>query len=539
MEITNNYLHEMILLDPTINDIINQKEYIQYRDILPNYFLDSYDNKILKLSKKYINILKQKKNKNIYDQLLEIDLNEYLKTLYFDDRYLPLSHLDNIYSNFIMEINSKDSKYSFKDLQSYKDYIHRLKNLKDISKTIILFLKKGIKNNITIPYRIVKSIIKQNQELLKNNTYQNEFNHYQKIPSSIKKEFLNSIQSCLIQSIMDINKFLINQYTDKCRKTIGLSYIKNGKKYYKDIISFYTSDKYTPETIHKLGYTEINKNLKNLSDLKRKMKINTDYQSFINEMKNKHNLNKKDNKYILNELEKIKKRSKKIFTKYFHGSLSDKDFYKIKIVPEEEDHSFAYYVCPEINTNKNGIFYINPNNINKYELPVLSLHEGIPGHHYEYKYNYKKKKPLYYKLSNYTSYSEGWGLYCESLLESNNNFELFWKYIYNLHRSIRLVIDTGIHYYNWSFDKCFYFMKQYLPLSDEQIQNEIYRYISDPGQAITYKIGELFILDLRKKYFKKYGENYKDFHKFFLDIGPCPLNIVEEKFNELFKMIED
>ena len=152
--------------------------------------------------------------------------------------------------------------------------------------------------------------------------------------------------------------------------------------------------------------------------------------------------------------------------------------------------------------------------------------------------NSKKNTPLYYKISDYTCYSEGWGLYCEGLLETNNNYELFWKYIYNLHRSIRLIIDTGIHYYKWSFDKSFYFMKQYLPLSDEQIKNEIYRYISDPGQAITYKIGELFILDLRQKYFKKYGENYKDFHKFFLDIGPCPLNIVEEKLNELFKLIE-
>lgn len=539
MNISNNYLHELILLDPTINDTINQKEYIQFRNILPNYFLDNYEKKILKLNKKYLTILKKKNNINIYDRLLEVDLNEYSKMIYFDDRYFPLSHLDNIFITFITEINSKESNYSFKDIQCYKDYINRLKCLKDISRSIILFMKKGIQNNITIPHCIIKSIIEQNTEILNNNTYENKFNHYQKIPSSIQKEFLNSIQSCLIQSIININDFLIEKYIHNCRETIGICHIKNGKKYYSDIINSYTSNKYNPSKIHKLGFIEIDKNLKDLSVLKKKMKFNGDLQSFINEIKNKNNLNKKDNKYILNELEKIKKRSTKIFTKYFHNSLSDKDFCKIKIVPNEEDHSFAYYIPPELNTKKNGTFFINPNNINKYELPVLSLHESIPGHHYEYLYNSKKNKPLYYKISDYTCYSEGWGLYCESLLDTNNNYELFWKYIYNLHRSIRLVVDTGIHYYGWSYDKSFYFMKQYLPLSDGQIKNEIYRYISDPGQAITYKIGELFIFNLRKKYFKKYGENYKDFHKFFLDIGPCPLNIVEEKFNELFKIIEN
>ena len=264
MEISNNYLHELILFDPTINDLINLEEYKQFRNILPNYLSDNYEKQYLQINKKYLDILKNKKNKNIFDRLLEIDIKEYLKLLYFDDRYFALSHLDNIFITFISEINSKDSIYTFKDLQSYKDYINRLKNLKIVFKSIIYFLKKGIKNKITISNRIIQSIIEQNTEILNNNTYENKFNHFQKIPSSIQKEFLDTIQTCLIQSIKDINTFLIQTYIYKCRKTIGICHIKNGKKYYNDIINFYTSNKYNPSKIHKLGYSEINKNLKNL-----------------------------------------------------------------------------------------------------------------------------------------------------------------------------------------------------------------------------------------------------------------------------------
>ena len=123
-------------------------------------------------------------------------------------------------------------------------------------------------------------------------------------------------------------------------------------------------------------------------------------------------------------------------------------------------------------------------------------------------------------------------MYCEGLLEPKNNYELFWKLIYNLHRSIRLVIDTGIHYYKWSYEKSFQYMKRYLPFSEDTIKNEIYRYICDPGQAVTYKIGELTMLDLRNKFFKKFPNNYKEFHKLILKLGPCPLNILVDEFNK-------
>jgi len=536
MELCDRYMHEIILLNPTINDFIKMEKYNKLRGKFPSFLSKEYDKKEENINKKYLNLLKIKNHKTFYDKLLYEDLKEYFDTLYFKDEYFPLSHLDNFFIDFMTTINSKDSGYDFSDVNSYKDYITRLRMCKKLCNHMINRMKVGIDKKMTISRIIVQSVIRQLQELLVNNTYEDEFNHYRKIPPSIKDEFLDTIESYLISSIKKIIKFLIDDYIDRCRTTIGLSGLKDGKKLYRDIIKSYTYEDYTPEMIHKLGFKEIKVNMAELNKLQKDMKFKGDYGSFIIHMRDIPSSKLKDKTEVLQELESIKERLlKEVFDKYFDDTILKKDHYKIKCVPKEDKHTSAYYQLSDFNNVKKGTFYINalnPSLVNKHELPVLSLHEGIPGHHYETNLHMSTDKPLFYRLSDYTCYTEGWGLYCESLLEPKNNYEYFWQIIYNLHRSIRLVIDSGIHYHGWSYEKSFQFMKQYLPYTDDQIKNEIYRYICDPGQAITYKVGELFFLRLRDDYFRKKKVDYKEFHKLILRIGPCPLKIVEEQFNE-------
>ena len=534
MELYDKYIHELILLNPTMNDFIKDDQYNHLRGHMSNYLSKDYKNKEIKLNKKYLNLVEKKNNLNLYERLMKRDLKDYFKTLYFKDEYFPLSHLNNIFIDFITVINSKDNGYEFTDIRSYKDFISRMKKCKSICNDMVSNMKKGIKNKMTIEKIIVQSIITQLQEVLINNNYENEFNHYRKIPSKIKKEFLDSIQNNIISSIKKILNFLIDEYIEHCDCNIGLSSYKTGKKFYRDIVNSYIKNN-TPEQIHDLGLKEISRVKKKIIDLQKKRKFKGDYNEFIIHMKNNPSSKMKDKTQILNEIKKLRESLiKEVFSKYFDDKISKKDYYNIKCVPKEDKYYSAYYQLPELNSNKNGTYYINalnPSIINKHELPVLTLHEGIPGHHYEFKKNLEKDRPLYHKLSDFTCYSEGWGLYCESLLKPKNDYEYFWQLIYNLHRCVRLVVDTGIHYYGWSYEKTFLYMKKYLPFDDQVIKNEIYRYICDPGQAITYKVGEKFILDLRNKYFKKYGENYKEFHKLFLKIGPLPLDLFEEEFN--------
>ena len=530
MELCDKYIHECITLNPSINDYIKIDKYNNLRGRYENIYSDKYCKQDEKIVNKYLTILKNKKNKNEYDKLFYRALNYDNKVSYFPNQYLPLSSLDNIYLIFIYDIKSSRSDYEFSDISSYNDFIDRLKKLNEITNSIIKDLELGIKDKIVVSDIILHRIIKQLEDSIKENNYENNYNHYRDIPNSIKTEFLSTIGDYLIKNIKKMLKFLIETYSGHCKSRIGLCSYKQGKRYYRDIVSNLTLKEYTPEKVHNLGLKYVEEYLKELKKLQKKMNKTGDILEFIQ----KTSLRNKDKSHI-EELKKTREKIiKYLYPIYFDDKILKKDYYDIKRVTKEEKNTSAYYLLPDLKQKKKGIFYINslnPKNINTYELHTLSLHEGYPGHHYESSINLNKDQPLYFKVNNtYISYIEGWGLYCESLIKTKNNYEIFWNIIYSLHRSIRLVVDTGIHYYGWSYEKSFQYMNKYLPMSDDFIKNEICRYIDDPGQALTYKIGEQFIQDLRKIYFKKHKNDYSGFHKIILSIGPRPLDILKEKF---------
>ena len=133
---------------------------------------------------------------------------------------------------------------------------------------------------------------------------------------------------------------------------------------------------------------------------------------------------------------------------------------------------------------------------------------------------------MFIKASNYTGYIEGWALYAEGIGEYNNDLDYAGKLFSDIFRAIRLIVDTGIHYYKWSYKKCFDIFKKYSSLPDSEIEAEIYRYVAIPGQALAYKIGELTILELKKKY----NKDIKSFHRMVLENGTLPLDILVDKF---------
>jgi uncharacterized protein (DUF885 family) len=217
-------------------------------------------------------------------------------------------------------------------------------------------------------------------------------------------------------------------------------------------------------------------------------------------------------------------------------NISIKEPYEIKPVPVELEKSMAgaYYMQGDLSGSRNGIFYLNirdTKNMLRSNCLTLSKHEGIPGHHFHITYmNENKKLPLFIKMSNYTAFIEGWALYAENLGDFDYDITYFGKLNSEMLRAIRLVIDTGIHYYNWDYEKCYKLFKKYTIYPDSEIEAEIYRYVAIPGQALSYKIGELTFLELRKKFMKKHND-IKKFHTLVLENGQLPLNILIDKLN--------
>jgi uncharacterized protein (DUF885 family) len=517
MELCDRYLNELIQIDPTMNDFFLYDKYQDKRNKQPDIYSEKHYNKLHKLDLKYLKILEKKTKKTFYDNILlrDIKYNIHMETAYEIYMYMPINLNDNILIDYVTECSGNGS-YTFTGRKDFLDFMDRLKTLHIITNEIIDKMKNGIKADICLPKRTTDAIIVLITDVLKTRSYDNKFK-YKPI------EWKQNVEQYLVKNLEKLKTFLINEYYPFTKDDkLGLVSYKDGKDAYRKIIEYYTFKGITPEVLFNFGYSE----LKKLNSEKRRLEKILNIKNIDDHVK-KYNFS--DKKQIIDKLEKIRKRLKnKIYPKYFHGQLKDSELYQIKEIPPENKRLFAYYISGDLQNKKKGSFYINtsqPKNINEYELYVLSLHEGIPGHHLQMLKQNSSELPDYLKLGD-DGYSEGWAMYCENLGDYVDNYEYYFKLQYDILRSLRLILDPAIHYFGWNYEKCFQLCKKYLVnYSDSQIDKMILRYMNNPGQAITYKIGEKTMLYIRDNLLKQ-GYSIKDIHEIILETGPCPIEFI-------------
>lgn len=513
MELCDQYLHELIIINPIMNDYFKYPQYNNLSHILPNYWSKEYTKSKINLDKKYLKLLNNKKEKSLFDRVLQREIEYNLafdKFMIYD--YLPISSRTNIFYTTVDEINN-DHYFKIQDDNDIKIYMKRLKMFNPITESIIKCFQQGIKNKITMYYRIVDEIVETLEDILKNKSY--EFKNKSK-KFKLSKEFNECINKYFVKNIQKLLNFLITDYYPHTTEKIGLSHYKGGKDLYRLIVKNYLYDFATPENIHDFGLQEVKRVFKEMNKIKEK------HKDSIKEIKIY------DDK-LFKKLNTIRNKIYKNNTKYFHDNLKPNELYDIKPI-RNRGNGTAYYYPSDFQMKKKGAFYINTrnHNFNEDELLTLSLHEGIPGHHYQLQLTMNDPNiPDYLKYFDSTAYVEGWGLYSENLYDYKNISEYYYKLKYELLRSTRLVIDTGIHFYGWSREDCLKYRNKYLPKTNTEYK----RYIDTPGQALCYKIGESTIKFLRDKYLEK-NNNIKDFHKTILEIGPIPLGLL---INEMKK----
>jgi uncharacterized protein (DUF885 family) len=353
------------------------------------------------------------------------------------------------------------------------------------------------------------------------------------IPDQTNEEYMK-IMKMYSDKVCEILDFLKFTYYPVCRDTIGLCYLPQGKEIYKFMVkNTLTTDAYDIAYIHKLGKEEITR----LSQVMRKIAVKFGYDGYSLAEFYKYMMNDKSNRFknkiaVLAAYRKQQDKCRKhILPKYFKRSVKP---YEIKVVPKaiEKTTSAAFYI-PGFGRQKQGTFYINfgtlGNLANKYYVLPLSLHEGEPGHHYQFQYMIDKGLPLYKIFSmNGDALAEGWALYAETLGPDKH----FGKLALELLRAARLVIDTGIHYYGWSYRRALNYMKKHVPIDDIWAAAEIERYICMPAQALCYKIGEKCILEWRDRYMQSQG-SIKEFHEVLLEDGILPLQVLDKKMKKI------
>ena len=517
-ELCDEYLDEYYNIDPIINDFFMKEEW-KKNDYQPNIYSKIFNKKLETLYKKYLNKLKKKEELTFYDKILKRDIEYSLNNNHsLIRKYMPIDHINNILIQYSLDASGK-GYYKFRNKCDFNNFLSRLGSLDKITTEIIMKMRDGIKNGVTLYFRTVDKIINIIKGIIKDKSYQNS-----KVLIS-KRKWNETIDKYLVKNLIKLNNFLINEYYKKCINKCGLHNYKGGKGLYKNIVKMETFQSATPHNLHKLGLSEL-KECNRLKDKLRKKLNVTNIDEFIINSKGDF-YNKEED--IIKDLNKIQKDIiNNVYSKNFNGKIGEDDKYDIKSIELRDSPHYAYYLSGDLKNENKGTFFINvsrPMDINKNELYILSLHEGIPGHHYQIHYNNNSYSPDYIKGNNYDAYSEGWALYCESLGDYKNHKCEYYRIQYNIHRSLRLIIDTGIHYYGWDYDRCFKLMKENLMYPDKYIHNELLRYIELPGQALTYKVGEKTIKYLRDVYLKE-GYSIKDFHELIMGIGPCPLDIL-------------
>ncbi|SMF61558.1 DUF885 domain-containing protein [Allosphingosinicella indica] len=334
----------------------------------------------------------------------------------------------------------------------------------------------------------------------------------------------------------NFSTFFEKEYLPKCRKDIATTAMPNGKAYYAFRVRQETTTDLSPDRIHQIGLDEV-KRIRGEMDALAKKAGFASREAFIQELRT-------NPKYYAKTPEELLTYTARQ-TKIIDGKMPEimgrlpRLPYGIKEIPaaNAETQTTAYYYPGSPAAGLAGFYFVNTSKLDQrpfWEVPVLTVHEAVPGHHHQIALQQELEiSPYRRNAANFTAFSEGWGLYSERLGIEMGLYDTPEKEMgrlsYDMWRACRLVVDTGMHAKGWSRDKAVAFMKDNSAMSDANIDAEVNRYIGWPGQALAYKIGQLKIMELRQKAEKALGERFdlRHFHDAVLDQGAVPLDVLE------------
>lgn len=529
MTIYNKFVDEYFELSPSINEFFRIKKYEYLDGLQENYFSPEYNSKSEKLFRKYIKIIENKKVKNINDKCLIYYLKQELISLKSNLKYLPINHHENFLVNY-MELISGNSYFKMRNRTEYINIINKTIVYPEIITSCIDLLNQGIKRGIVLSKLLCKLLIKQLKVSLQKKIYYNK-----KADSYKDLNFNKVIQQLLEPKANEFIQYLQKVYLKHCKEKDGLCQLPNGKNLYKEISEDnLTLKKISIPEIFKYGMSECNRILKSMIIIKNNQNYDGNIRDFNKYLSSNKTFQYQSKDEIMKSFRTMIKEIKDTVMKTEFKDTIKYDM-DLKSVPEynQEFASGAYYIRSDVQNTRKGTFYINLGNLrsqNKLESESLTLHEAYPGHHFQIQHMIENKKiPFFLNIFESTAFAEGWGLYSETLGEYKDELSYYGKLNMEMLRSIRLVLDTGIHYYGWDYKKCFKFFKKFSFYSDDSIKNEIHRYMSIPGQALAYKMGEKVFLDLKKKY----DGNNQDFHHKIFKNGNIPLYILIKNFDDI------
>ena len=478
----------------------------------------------------------------------------------FPLHYYPLNQIGGAHLNAIEFLSDMHQINSYIDA---KNYIQRASLFDESFEGLLTILEKQAEENIYAPDFVYVHVINQLDELMNHNLinhplYSQFLNKISKTDISkenqiaLAKELEEVINNHVTRGFGLLKDFMVK--TQKYANTNdGIWSLPNGDEYYQLQIRSYTTTDYTANEIHEMGVNEVKRISNRMNEILKNLGYDTENKS-VGQIMNDLNEDPKflyadtpDRKdVVVADYTAMVKEAQEVMVDYF-VTMPKADVI-VKAVPEYSEQTAAggYYQSPALDGSRPGVFYANLYDIKQtptYSMRTLAYHEATPGHHHQIAHSLENESLTLYRRFGYrtSAFSEGWALYSEQLaLEAglaSNKYDELGILQSELFRAVRLVVDTGMHHKKWSREKAMDYMKSKTGMSDTEVRVEIERYLVWPGQALSYKVGMIKMLELRNKAMSDLGSKFdiKKFHSAVLDHGIPPLFIVEQKIDEMIE----
>lgn len=435
---------------------------------------------------------------------------------------------------------------AFTQTRDYRDWLARMRALpKAIDQTIAL-MREGVKVGNVPPRVLMQRVPAQIAAQIVDDPVTSPFYRpFAKfaagVPESeradLQAEARKVVAEQIVPAYRKLQTYFNNDYLPKTRTGIAVADLPNGKAYYDFLAGYYTTTGLSADAIHDIGVKEVARIRAEMEKVKAEVGFNGTLPEFFTFMRTDPRFFEKTPEALLAHYRAISKRIDPELVKVFR--IIPRQPYGVRPIPDNiaPDTTTAYYQQGASDGSRAGFYYVNlyrPDMRPIWEMMPLSLHEAVPGHHFQFARGLElPDAPMFRRTAYFVAYGEGWGLYAEQLGYDmglyDDPYDRMGQLAYEMWRAVRLVVDTGMHAKGWSRDRAIAYFKDNAPKTDQDIVNEIDRYIGTPGQALAYKIGQLKISELRARAKLALGDKFdlRDFNDAVLETGSVPLETLE------------